>query len=179
MALTLDGTTGVSNIQDGVITSADFAATGALPTGSVLQVVRGTYSVSTAISTDAYADTGLTATITPKSASSRILALGNIKGLLQVVGALDVGLGFKILRGSTEIYGSNTEYEYYIYKDTSGTQNWRGSMNFNGEDSSHNSTTALTYKVQVGAYQANNSNSQVYIHQSGNDSTLILMEIAG
>ena len=166
----------IQTAAGGTPTAADL---GLNTTGSVLQVVRGVYSTGTEISTNAYADTGLTATITPKSASSRILALGNIKGLLQVVGALDVGLGFKILRDSTEIYGSNVDYEYYIYKDTSGTQNWRGSMNFNGEDSSHNSTTALTYKVQVGAYNANNSNSQVYIHQSGCDSTLILIEIAG
>ena len=148
-------------------------------TGSMLQVVRGVYSTSTEISTNSYIDTGLTASITPKSASSRILAFGNIKGLLNSSSGQDVGVGFKIFRGATtEIYGSNVNYEYY-FVGSSGTLNWRGSMNFNGEDSSHNSTTALTYKVQVGGYNADDANTQVYIHQSGNESTLTLIEIAG
>ena len=166
----------IQTAAGGTPTAADL---GINTTGNVLQVVRGVYSTTTEITTNSYVDTGLTATITPKSASSRILALGNIKGLLQSNNGQDVGAGFKILRGATtEIYGSNVNYEYYFF-GSSGTINWRGSMNFNGEDASHNSTTALTYKVQVGGYNADDANTQVYIHQSGCDSTLTLIEIAG
>ena len=41
--------------------------------GNILQVVNGTYSTQTTSSSSTPADTGLTATITPTSASSKIL----------------------------------------------------------------------------------------------------------
>lgn len=146
--------------------------------GSVVQVVRSVYSTSTEITTNSYVDTGLTANITPKSASSRILIFANIKGLFQSNNGQDVGAGFKIFRGATtELFGSNVNYEFYFFGST-GVNNYRGAFTFNTEDTSHNSTTELTYKVQVGAYNADDASTQLYIHQSGSESTLILMEIA-
>jgi len=52
-----------------------------LPAGSVLQVVNATYATSTSNNTGTYADTGLTASITPTSASSKILVLANQNGV--------------------------------------------------------------------------------------------------
>ena len=45
----------------------------ALPTGSVLQVVQGSYSTQTTTTSTTYVTTNLSATITPTSASSKIL----------------------------------------------------------------------------------------------------------
>ena len=48
-----------------------------MPTGSVLQVVQAEYSSETSSTSGTYADTGLTATITPTTSSSKILVSVN------------------------------------------------------------------------------------------------------
>jgi hypothetical protein len=50
----------------------------ALPTGSVLQVVQGTYSTGTTTNSTSFITTGLTASITPTSASSKILVIASV-----------------------------------------------------------------------------------------------------
>jgi hypothetical protein len=64
----------VSLAGTNVITSGKVLAS-AMHTGAVLQVVNATYSTDTTNGTTTYADTGLTATITPTSATSKILVL--------------------------------------------------------------------------------------------------------
>lgn len=59
------------------------SSTGQLPdaamsSGSVLQVVQGTAQGSTAVSSSSYAATNLTVSITPTSATSKILVFGQI-----------------------------------------------------------------------------------------------------
>jgi len=67
------GSTGqVLTVAGGVPSWATPAAGGG---GKVLQVVNATYATSTTNSTSTYADTGLSATITPSSASSKVLVL--------------------------------------------------------------------------------------------------------
>ena len=78
MALSLDGTTGVSLVQDGIITAADLASgaitSSAMPAGSVLQVVHNTTPLARYSSTSTvFIDTGFSVTITPKFANSEIL----------------------------------------------------------------------------------------------------------
>ena len=75
MALELNGTTGVSLVQDGVITDAN------LPAGSVLQVVYGSYTDLTSTSSTTPVETGVTADITPSSTSSKILIIANLVGI--------------------------------------------------------------------------------------------------
>jgi len=89
MALELNGTTGVSLVQDGVVTSAKIAdgavaaadlasgaiTSAALPAGSVLQVVEASVENSSSVTTNStsYVDSGLlTLNITPKAAGSKI-----------------------------------------------------------------------------------------------------------
>ena len=55
-----------------VLTSA---TTTGFPAGSVIQVVQGTFATLTTQSSTAYADTGLTVSITPSSASSKVLVV--------------------------------------------------------------------------------------------------------
>ena len=76
MALVLDGN-GTMTVGNGDITGL---AAGALPStvigaGAVLQVVTATYSTESDYNSVSFADTGLTATITPTSATSKILIL--------------------------------------------------------------------------------------------------------
>lgn len=68
MALELNGTTGVSLVQDGVITDAN------LPAGSVLQVVSATKTDVFSTQSDTFVDvTDLGVNITPSSTNSKIL----------------------------------------------------------------------------------------------------------
>jgi hypothetical protein len=48
--------------------------------GKVLQVVNASYATRTSSTTSTYADTGLTATITPTAATSKILVIANQNG---------------------------------------------------------------------------------------------------
>ena len=65
MAVTIDGTTGVSAVQAGAVTTSD------LPAGTVLQVVNATYATQVTIASTSFSATGLTASITPTSATSK------------------------------------------------------------------------------------------------------------
>ena len=63
--------------------------------GKVLQVVAGTTSASASNSTTTYADTGLTATITPSAASSKVLVLVSQQGVRKSDGNSGNGLIFQ------------------------------------------------------------------------------------
>jgi len=76
--LTLDGTTGVSAVQAGAVESGD------LPAGSVIQVVSTTLTFGTAetISATSFGsvNTDLAVSITPTSATSKLLLMLNLSG---------------------------------------------------------------------------------------------------
>jgi len=75
----------------------------ALPTGSVLQVVSAVYSTYTEVQSTSFTDSGLTASITPTSSSSKILVILN--PAIGVYRNSNVNLigGMNIVRGSTQI----------------------------------------------------------------------------
>ena len=86
MAITLDGTTGITTPDltsaapmdvggSAVLTTASTIATSALPAGSVIQVVHSTYSTLAQGTAGAEVFTGISASITPTSASSKILII--------------------------------------------------------------------------------------------------------
>jgi len=61
------------SLPDNTGTILTSATTTGFPAGSVIQVVQNTYATETATNSSTYTDTGITATITPTSASSKIL----------------------------------------------------------------------------------------------------------
>jgi hypothetical protein len=139
--------------------------------GSVLQVVNATYSTLAINNTSTYADTGLTATITPKFSTSKILVLAGQNGVSKVSNNTYVNI--QLLRNSTVIglvegIGSN-----------GGTTNARGygiPMNYLDSPAT---TSAVTYKTQ---FCSQNNNSSAYCQDSGpstTTSTITLLEIAG
>ena len=78
----------------------------ALPTGSVLQVVQGTLTSTFSTTSSTYVDTGVSATITPTSNTSKILVfISTLAGL----NGINDSFYSTIFRGSTNIYyGSDT-----------------------------------------------------------------------
>ena len=68
MALSLDGTTGVSLVQDGVLTDDN------LPAGSVLQVIQIQSNTQETFTSSTYTEaTSLVLNITPSSSSNKIM----------------------------------------------------------------------------------------------------------
>lgn len=188
MSLELNGTTGVSLVQDGVVTADDLASgaitSGALPAGSVLQVVSTTKTDATTLNGDGSWDdiSGLSLNITPSSTSSKILITltttygggsnlyGNIR--LHDGAAICIGNASGDRQQSTSTMASNDQTR----------------PRFTGATflASPATTSQKTYKVQF----KGQSSQSVKINTSSEDenssitgvratSTLTLMEIAG
>ena len=174
-------TSGILNLQSNGTTKVAVSSSGvdvtglsksSLPTGSVLQVVNATYGVEVFNATSTYADTGLTATITPTSATSKILVLVTQAGCFKVTG--NTYLGLQLLRGASVIqhierlggYTNNT------------TSNDFGSCSSSYLDSPA-TTSATTYKTQFSSI-ANLASVGVQASTASiiSVSTITLMEIA-
>jgi hypothetical protein len=90
-----------------VLTADSTAATGikwATPAGGggkVLQVVNATTSTSTTSTSSTFADTTLTATITPTLTTSKVLVLLSQNGIYKFGG--NTAMALKLLRGATEL----------------------------------------------------------------------------
>tara|TARA_B100001093_G_scaffold148995_1_gene141731 strand:+ start:492 stop:1037 length:546 start_codon:yes stop_codon:yes gene_type:complete len=144
--------------------------------GMVLQTIFAEYATEVDMAAGGYINSGLTASITPKSTSSKILVQVSMSFRCQGQAGHDAGIGWRILRGSTNAYTSTTSYRIYTYESGSDAAQIRGSDSFNHLDSP-SSTSALTYGVQGVGYNAG-SNSIIRMNDSGNQSSIVLMEIA-
>ena len=134
--------------------------------GKILQVVQGSTSSEVTHSTS-YADTGLSAAITPSSTSNKILIMVN----QHCYTAGDSGGSIKILRDSTSIYTPGESYAFYFDGSSIDARQYHS---FNYLDSP-SSTSAITYKTQGRAY-----NSNAFKTQNGGyfTSFITLMEVA-
>ena len=148
-------------------------AASVLPAGSVLQVVNATYATETGSSSSTFADTGLTASITPRSASSKILVLINQAGCYK--SAANTYLGLRLVRDATVILN----FERYAGYTATTTTNGIGSCSTSYLDSP-TTTSATTYKTQF-ASMANIALASVQATTGGigSASTITLMEIQG
>jgi hypothetical protein len=148
------------------------ATTTGFPAGSVLQVVNATYSTLSSRSSSTYADTGLTASITPTSASSKILVFVNQAGCGKETN--NTTLLLKLLRNSTDLI----EFEKVAGFTNTTATNYFGSCSTCYLDSP-STTSATTYKTQ---FASSVNNAIVYLHSAlsggGSVSTITLMEIA-
>jgi len=135
--------------------------------GNVLQVVNANYGTQTSSSSATFADTGLTATITPTSASSKVLVLVNQAGVYKQTSNLSILL--RLLRGSTNVL----DFETVAANTGSTAQNGVGSASACYLDSPA-TTSAVTYKTQF----ASSSGSTAFVQTSSAASTITLLEIA-
>jgi hypothetical protein len=71
--------------------------------GKVLQVVMGTTTTPVTTSSGTYQNTGLTATITPSSSSSKVLVLINQNGCTKSAANANTGISIRALRGTSSL----------------------------------------------------------------------------
>jgi hypothetical protein len=172
----IPNTAGAISLSGGVVTG--ILPYAQLPTGSVLQVVQTITSTATVVSTNTYtAITGLTASITPKSSTSKILINFTTQGVAS--GGANNGFGAAIYKGGSLLYSpSQTDGTgpYSVYNSSSSAY---GSFNFQYLDSPA-TTSSVTYAIYgrpynsaVGAVTFNSGNSPA------GSSFITLMEIAG
>jgi hypothetical protein len=143
--------------------------------GAIKQVVTATYS--TAASTNAGPiDTGLSATITPSSTSSKILIYVSLpkyyNSSSSTSGSIDSS--FRVLRGST-IVQINWQGGGAVFPTAAGTKEFYVGVSDTYVDSPA-TTSATTYKVQIASGQ---SATTVYTNanDTGGTISMILMEI--
>ena len=152
--------------------SAITALPASITTGKVLQVVTGvTYTMTTSTSST-YADTSLTASITPSSTSSKILIIVN---QYMRKDQTNTYIGYKLFRDTTEL---NYIGDLIAYNQNSDSDS-------NGIGTTYldtpSSTSSITYKTQF----ATLGGGTITIQADGGSATengrgsMTLMEIAG
>ena len=139
--------------------------------GHVIQTVFVNDSNEFSSTSTSFVDTNLTATITPKSASSKILVFSNL--------TLDVACGSvisaRLLRGSTVL---KTE-GYWDFISTQATSDYILMRQPHYYLDSPSTTSAITYKWQLARSGGTSLNHYLsYDDSNQTDSQLVLMEIA-
>lgn len=152
----------------GVLTSSGAGALSWATAASskVVQIVTASYSTQTTSSSSAYADTGLTCTITPTSASNKVLVVVSQSGIFKTN---DTSMNIKLLRAGSDIlvFGKQAGYT------GSAASNNAGSSAAVYLDSPA-TTSATIYKTQF-ASDANIATVQIQVNSS--ISTIALLEV--
>jgi hypothetical protein len=134
----------------------------------ILQVVSfNTNSQVTAASTTEV-NTGLTATITPQSSSSKILVCVQQNGLLKITN--DTSMALILYRGATEIAVLGAQ----IAVTGSAATNGVGGAGIDYLDSPA-TTSAVTYKT---TFLSVNNSATVAVQHAGARSSIVLMEVS-
>jgi hypothetical protein len=136
--------------------------------GKVIQVVNATLTTETSSVTATFADTGLTASITPLFATSKILVLVDHTGCYSSNGTNL--LAISLLRNATSIVTKFEGYGGY----TGVNQSAFGGSSTNFLDSPA-TTSATTYKTQLANL---NATGTVSVGRGPSIATITLMEVA-
>ena len=142
--------------------------------GKVLQVIYADTTTATLITTATYADSTLSATITPSAVSSKVLVMVSQQAYQYTNGNEALKSGIKILRGATDIWTSTTDM-------IGSSDNNDNDPELYGQWSliyldSPSTTSATTYKTQGRPATATNGN-RIEFQKNSARSSMILMEI--
>ena len=168
----------VSTIQNASLASGVPSAA-KLPAGSVLQVVQTVSFTQQATTSGSYVDiTNFSVSITPTSATSKILTIVNVNGIY--ANQRITGVQTSLARGSTGIAFGDC---YAGYQDAAGDQ-CIGSVVMQILDSPA-TTSSTTYKVQFRSRTSGsvvivniNDAPNIQINDNATNSCITLMEIA-
>jgi hypothetical protein len=139
---------------------------GAAPAGTVLQVVSANYGTNTSTTSTTYVTTGLTASITPKFSTSKIMVFCNLAVDMQ--SAPSQGY-FTIYRNTTSILTNDKGFEAYSPSQRTMTS---GSLQYLDSPATTSSTSYSVYfRTTSGSYT-------LAINPDSTNSVITLMEIA-
>jgi hypothetical protein len=146
--------------------------------GAVVQVKSFTTSTTTTITSATFASTALTLSITPTSASNKILVFGQLPSFFyQNVGTSGNynGVGLRIVRGATNIFTSEPgeAFNYDNFDEAASGNMFIGAPVAYSYLDSPATTSATTYTLQ-GCVQAPSATALFNYHNTG---TITLMEV--
>ena len=141
----------------------------AASSGKVVQIVSATYATEVLSSSTTFADTGLTATITPTSASNKVLLFVSQQCCMKSAGNQYSGLYLKLLRGSTNIADFLVNG---LYTETTVRLSGFGNSTYVLDTPA--TTSATTYKTQLKNGQAV---AEVGVQKDSAVSSIVLMEV--
>ena len=197
MAIQINGNgtiTGISvgGLPDGIVDTDMIAASAVTPAkstitgGKILQVVQVTHTAEVSTTGITYVDTGLSASITPSSNSSKILVMVTQRFFIQRSTDQARG-GFRLLRGSSVIMqGPNTQNGQEPggegqSTNLGGSTQVAGAFNCTFLDSP-STTSSTTYKTQFANNQSSASPT-IFVNSLNNNSgedgvsTMTLFEV--
>lgn len=137
-----------------------------LPAGTIIQTVNATYATETASSSNVYADTGLTASITPAGTSHKVLVTVMVAGLRKTAATY---VGLKLQRGGSDIAVMEAQAGF----TSSAAENNVGAAALTFLDSPA-SVASLTYKVVFASVQ---NIAQVNVQMGSARSSITLQEV--
>ena len=141
--------------------------------GKVLQVVQDTDTSNFTTTSATFVDTGLSVTITPSSASSKILIMANMPfAWAGMPNGGDYLCYFNLLRGATQLCEGGLG-SYGILGQSAGSPSQYGAFSMITLDSPA-TTSATTYKVQAEKGEGSSAN---YQGSATRINSLIAMEI--
>jgi hypothetical protein len=172
--LTLPTTSGtvIADTATQTLTNKTLGAGTVMPTGTVLQVVQGTYSTQIALSSPAAGTqtaTGLTASITPKSSSSKILIMTSNQAWFQNTATALYGHYTIFKNVSTSVFIGGTA-EQVINTSEFGVR-----TNIIYLDSPA-TTSSTSYSV---SFMNDVGTTNLVLNRNSAPAVIILMEIAG
>jgi hypothetical protein len=159
------------NLPDnsGTVLTSSSNLVGVTGVGKVLQVVSATTSTQVSSSTATFVDTGLTASITPSSATSKILVLVQQNGCQKSNGSLNNALDIRLIKDSTSLGTFAAALAF-----TSTTLENVVASGFAFLDSPA-TTSSVTYKTD---FRSRNGTASVTVQLASAVSSIVLLEIA-
>jgi hypothetical protein len=173
VTLTLPGSAGTVAVLGGNTYTGTHnfnAATVVDPPGRIIQVVTGTSTTTTAVTSTTMTDSTLTATITPSSATNKILVIVNQS--IQLSNSSSMGGAIRVMRGSTVISSDDT-YQTIYNSGFAGAFTIAARAGFSILDSP-STTSATTYKTQI---RREAGSGTVTAQYGSSQSQIILMEV--
>ncbi len=140
-----------------------------MPAGHIIQTVSATYDTQVETTPSSFTDSGLTATITPSSTSSKILILAHNSTFAVSANYVYCGIQRNISGGSSTFLG-HPSYGLTVALDNGGNGASPHSINYLDSPST---TSAITYDFQYKCSAA------AKIQMSSTKASITLMEVAG
>ena len=140
-------------------------------TGNVLQVVQANYTTQTSTTSGSFQPSGLTATITPSSASNKIMVF--VSGGDVATSTASTGVAHAIYRGtSTQLNQYSNQGP--VYTGNAGNT-WIGTGPSANYLDSPATTSAVTYNVY---FKPQSGGATATVQRDGTTASMTLMEIA-